>query len=973
MRILDVTFPSGQHLWFDRDLCRTFAWYDTDDATALASPIQTNTRWPVPDITVYRGYPSPYSDQLGGVWATDWGSAWQPHFQGYTTTATSVTFTCDHASVDGNDAAHRYTAQITYADAERPTGNGYSLQATITPPAGVSVDTWTQQTGVGAVGGSATGLVAWAFDGDGYGVTAFPWVGGLDTRDERSDGIHFWSILTHPQGTFVLEQPNLYDPAAFGDWHLFNNGWDQGFWVAKPTTGTTNGNAVTTDPLLFLWKREPGRAIPQRYLDARYALVREWLATLQLGPQHNPRAQEGAGGGGVTPFAQLGTIANYFNGATGAGDWYQRQAQLIAQVPMLHTTNGQPSGIDQQTNVLAPDYYLPNASDLPGLDPAYAASPYTYGTLQQFRDGMNLLRLLGLSATYWSQWYYRGTYCPGSTYGTTPELSHFASTWPCSAFFKDHPDWAWTAADGTRNVNYQAPGIFDWMKSWTQQYWLGYGMQGRFLDVNAQIPYVYGPEAPLFLDFYVWTLRQGGYIESEKPEAFLGPLYDNDANPYTLSGREWGMPFASGAVRDRSCLGIPGTSGYTACQAALASSGPYPGTDYDVAAARRVHAIGGALGMAVTGGPSGRLARMQTFGQSYIDAIKAESLHFGNMQDRFGVPDRVELINPAPQPMAAGTVTLATPLGASDTTLYALPVYQLPQTGQVQIDGEIIAYTSNDSDSGLNMGLSTLSGLSRGQNGTTPAAHSAGASIVPLNDPLHWTYDDAYWVYGQAPNEVWVKYSDGSVWQQGGTTPASLPQITGVQVIPNGTTATVTWTTNVAAACWVDYDTYGAAEAYNGQRPASWWPNYLQHTNLNDPGAPAAATSHSRTLTGLTPGATYHYRVVCRGPAPAVTADATFVAGGAGPTPTVPPAATPTRTPSRAATPAATGTATATPPASPTSAATSSSTPAVTATPAAGWISVSPTTVSQNASITVQWGNFTAHDSGSYWFMYRTG
>jgi len=271
------------------------------------------------------------------------------------------------------------------------------------------------------------------------------------------------------------------------------------------------------------------------------------------------------------------------------------------------------------------------------------------------------------------------------------------------------------------------------------------------------------------------------------------------------------------------------------------------------------------------------------------------------------------------------------------------------------------------------MGLSTLSGLSRGQNGTTPAAHSAGASIVPLNDPLHWTYDDAYWVYGQAPNEVWVKYSDGSVWQQGGTTPASLPQITGVQVIPNGTTATVTWTTNVAAACWVDYDTYGAAEAYNGQRPASWWPNYLQHTNLNDPGAPAAATSHSRTLTGLTPGATYHYRVVCRGPAPAVTADATFVAGGAGPTPTVPPAATPTRTPSRAATPAATGTATATPPASPTSAATSSSTPAVTATPAAGWISVSPTTVSQNASITVQWGNFTAHDSGSYWFMYRTG
>ncbi|HEY7063036.1 MAG TPA: hypothetical protein VII06_16275, partial [Chloroflexota bacterium] len=113
VQVLDVTLPSGQHLWFDRDLCRTFAWYDTDDLTTLASPVLTGARWPVPDITVYRGYPSPYSDQLGGVWATDWGSAWQPHFQGYTTTATSVTFTCDHASVDGNDAAHRYTATIT--------------------------------------------------------------------------------------------------------------------------------------------------------------------------------------------------------------------------------------------------------------------------------------------------------------------------------------------------------------------------------------------------------------------------------------------------------------------------------------------------------------------------------------------------------------------------------------------------------------------------------------------------------------------------------------------------------------------------------------------------------------------------------------------------------------------------------------------------------------------------------------------
>src|SRR5262245_19926845 len=95
VQILDVTLPSGQHLWFDRDLCRTFAWKDTDNTTTLASPVATSTRWPVPDITVYQNYPGLYSGQLGGFWASDWGSAWQPHFQGYTTTATSVTFTCD--------------------------------------------------------------------------------------------------------------------------------------------------------------------------------------------------------------------------------------------------------------------------------------------------------------------------------------------------------------------------------------------------------------------------------------------------------------------------------------------------------------------------------------------------------------------------------------------------------------------------------------------------------------------------------------------------------------------------------------------------------------------------------------------------------------------------------------------------------------------------------------------------------------
>ncbi|HEY7064040.1 MAG TPA: fibronectin type III domain-containing protein, partial [Chloroflexota bacterium] len=312
--------------------------------------------------------------------------------------------------------------------------------------------------------------------------------------------------------------------------------------------------------------------------------------------------------------------------------------------------------------------------------------------------------------------------------------------------------------------------------------------------------------------------------------------------------------------------------------------------------------------------------------------------------DRFGVPDRVELIQPLQQTTPTDPVTLIAALGPTDTSLSALPVYQLPQAGRVQIDSEIIGYNTNDSDAGLNMGLSTLSGLSRGLNGTAPAAHGAGAQIRPLDDQQHWTYDDAYWVYGQSPNEVWVKYGDGSVWQQGGQASAPLPQITGVQVTPNGTTATITFSTNVPASAWVEYDTYGSAEASNSQRPAGWWPNYLHKTNLSDEGAPAPATSHSRTLTGLQPGAVYHYRIVARGPAQAVTPDATFVATGVGPmprglaTPTLPASPTGRAIPTARATPAGTAAQGATPTPTPASTATSvppspSLTPMLTATP----------------------------------------
>ncbi|MER3438625.1 MAG: hypothetical protein C4346_14135, partial [Chloroflexota bacterium] len=57
---------------------------------------------------------------------------------------------------------------------------------------------------------------------------------------------------------------------------------------------------------------------------------------------------------------------------------------------------------------------------------------------------------------------------------------------------------------------------------------------------------------------------------------------------------------------------------------------------------------------------------------------------------------------------------------------------------------------------------------------------------------------------------------------------------------------------------------------------------------LHRSSATPLGTSHRVTLENLQPGATYHYRIVVRGPAQGVTPDATFVAqasgsGGGGP------------------------------------------------------------------------------------------
>ena len=75
---------------------------------------------------------------------------------------------------------------------------------------------------------------------------------------------------------------------------------------------------------------------------------------------------------------------------------------------------------------------------------------------------------------------------------------------------------------------------------------------------------------------------------------------------------------------------------------------------------------------------------------------------------------------------------------------------------------------------------------------------------------------------------------------------------------PGDTSATVTWTTDEPATSRVDY---GTGAAYGSESSSS-----------------ALVTSHSRSLTGLTPGTTYHYAVTSADAAglPSSTSDATF-------------------------------------------------------------------------------------------------
>ncbi len=853
--VLDVTLPSGQHLWFDRDLCRTFAWLDTDNATTLSNPVAVGGAWPSPDQAVYyQSTAQHYSEPNGQPWAL-FDTTWRPHFQGYTTTATSVTFTCDYAWNEAPDAPYRYTLAITYTAAQRPTGTGYVLASTPTYPANCGGVCFSdvQQTGLGGVGGDSTSLVGWTFKGTGDGVKALPYLHGVATHYP----CEFWCVLTHPRGWFVVMEPVLTPGNPFTVVELDAQA-DHGFRASKATPAG----------VAFLFTRTSGRAVPQQYLDARYALERDWYQALGLGPQHRVPAKEGfvTGQYGFASMTAPGTWAGFV-------DWRQRTTQMIATIGQFVSPSGTLAGINGATD-LESELYWPAASDLPGIVPAPNGQLYTLGTLAQLRDGLNLMRILGLSAVYWSQWDYPNGLGTGGT-----RRSHWDPTRTYSHFFDAFPQFV-SGCPGNCQADYSTPGMWDWVKAWSTQYWLSQGMQGRFMDSSFQWP-ASGSRADA-VDYNVWYRRQGGYIRGETAQPWIGPLYYNGGWTYALAGREWGAPFTEPGTYWRLCFGAADWLSQQLCE--QMNPDITVGVAYDPAVATRLHSIGAGW----NAGLQDKYDWEAAHGRK--PAMQAEAHHYAVLQDRYGVPDRVELVNPQPLATIPYPILLAADLAPTGTVVsgqnevWVNAICQLPQAGVLQIDSEQIRYTVNNSDGGLTQCVDAVTGVTRGVNGTTAAAHSAGAAVsVVGGNPLWWTFDDAYWVYGTGSNERWVRYSDGSVWSSGGASAANTPAISGVAVASTGASATVSYTTDVPASTWVEYDTYGPAEAHNAERPGEWWPNYLHKTNLADLGAPDAATAHQRLLPALTPGALYHYSIVARGPAQARTADATFVASAQAP------------------------------------------------------------------------------------------
>ncbi len=189
----------------------------------------------------------------------------------------------------------------------------------------------------------------------------------------------------------------------------------------------------------------------------------------------------------------------------------------------------------------------------------------------------------------------------------------------------------------------------------------------------------------------------------------------------------------------------------------------------------------------------------------------------------------------------------------------ASPILSAIVASSITSTGAIITWTTNEaSTSQVDYGTTTAYGSSSSLNSTLLISHSRTLSGLAPSTTYHYrvrstdatgntaTSGDNTFTTSAAPD----------------TTPPTISGVTASNISSTG--AIITWTTNEASTSQVDY---GTTTAYGSSSP-------LDSTLL---------TSHSRTLSGLAPSTTYHFRVRSTDAAgnTATSGDNTFITSAA--------------------------------------------------------------------------------------------
>ncbi len=164
--------------------------------------------------------------------------------------------------------------------------------------------------------------------------------------------------------------------------------------------------------------------------------------------------------------------------------------------------------------------------------------------------------------------------------------------------------------------------------------------------------------------------------------------------------------------------------------------------------------------------------------------------------------------------------------------------------------------TSEAADGQIEYGKSTTYGASTNCNSSLATSHSGSLTGLTAGTLYHYRVKSK----DAAGNQAVSGDTTFTTVSGGGTPPGDQtpPTISGVTATPSSTGATITWSTNEASDGLIEF---GTSTSYGGTKSCS-----------------ASATNHSGSLSALSPGTLYHYRVKSKDTAGnlATSGDATF-------------------------------------------------------------------------------------------------